>query len=340
MMSLTHAAIAVSTVSISLGSAEGAVLATALMGSQLPDLDTSESFAGRALYPLSRWLETHYPHRSVTHSFLATGAIAVASSPLLTFCHWHYWVALVTGHFTGWFADSFTKSGVACFFPSTARMVIPGNPRARLRSQSPAEYWVLAIACLLAIISVNLSSAGGVSEQFGRAFFSDTATAAGVFHKYGSSQKVMVQVEGMNIATSQRVSGVFVVLEANDRDLVAEDSTGRIYKIGTAPDANIQPLSIKTQLGDKLTIAAQEQSLQEVAVSDWLKRLPQNAYLSGSLLLDDMADVQIPIAVSSYRTLRVFGGQLELSNARPGEVSAVLGQFWILTGKVLVRTRL
>ncbi|HIK18474.1 MAG TPA: hypothetical protein IGS53_24755 [Leptolyngbyaceae cyanobacterium M33_DOE_097] len=44
------------------------------------------------------------------------------------------------------------------------------------------------------------------------------------------------------------------------------------------------------------------------------------------------------IAIESYPTVRVFWGQLELSNARPEEFGA-LRDFWILQGKVIVKVR-
>lgn len=339
MMSATHAAIAISATSIAISTANPFVLVMAAIGSQLPDLDTTESFTGRIFYPIAHWLEDRYPHRTITHSFVATAGLAVISAPLLLVLSWKYWAALVLGHFCGWFSDCFTKAGVAAFFPSPARLVIPGNPKARLESKSPAEYWVLAIAVLLAVVSTNLISAGGISEQFGRAFFQDAATAAQTFNKYGSQQVVTIAVEGINIRTSQQVQGSFTVIEASDRDVIAETATGVLYKIGSAPDVQIQPRSVKVQLGDRVSISAQEVTLQEIAINDWLSRLPQNAYLSGSLLLDDMEDVQIPLEIERYSSLRMFGGQVELSNARPAQVATLLGEFWVLTGKVVVKVR-
>jgi len=340
MMSITHAAIATCTTSISLGTANAFVLGASIIGSQLPDCDTTESMAGKIVYPIARFLEERFPHRTVTHSFLSSAVLAIASSPLLYFHHWQFWAALNIGHFCGWFSDCFTKSGVSAFWPSPSRLVIPGNPKARLRSQSPAEYWVLGITVFLAIASINLSSAGGVTEQFAKSFFPDAATTVSLFEKYGSQQAIFVAVQGIHSHTSQAIDGKYVVIEANSNDLLAESlESGRLYKIGTSPDVQIRPTKIKTRLGDRLSITANEMSLQDIAVSDWVKRLPQNAYLSGSLLLDDMEEVRIPLEIESYPCLRVFGGQVELSNARPPQVAELLGEFWILSGKTIVKVR-
>jgi len=130
MMSLTHAVFAVTASSLTLGTAHPGILLLAAVGSQLPDCDTSTSYPGRVLRPISTRIEARYPHRTITHSFLATGILAFMSLPLVVIGL--PWAGLVTGYFFGWFADVFTKSGVPAFWPNRARLVIPGNPRLRL----------------------------------------------------------------------------------------------------------------------------------------------------------------------------------------------------------------
>ncbi len=311
----------------------------AAVGSQLPDVDTTASFAGMALFPIAAVIEHRFPHRTITHSFLSTAIVGILAAPLWVL-GWHYWAALVIGQFLGWFADSFTRSGVSAFWPSNVRLVIPGNPKARLRSGSTAEYWVLGICVILAAVFINLASAGGITESFAKAFFSDTGTAARMFNKHGSDRVIVVDVVGQNVATSQPVQGTFIVIEATDRDLVAESRLdGNLYKIGNAPDVQIQPSSVKTTVGDRVSVQAQPQALRDIGVSDWLKRVPQNAYVSGSLLLDEMGDLRITSPVGVYPSLRVFGGQLEVSNARPGQISSQLREFWILQGQVVIKVR-
>ena len=81
MMAITHAAIAVAGTSLILGTADPFTLGLAILGSQLPDLDSTTSVVGQICYPLSSWIEDRYPHRTITHSLLASAiltAIAVA----------------------------------------------------------------------------------------------------------------------------------------------------------------------------------------------------------------------------------------------------------------------
>ena len=81
-MSLTHALIAAAGVCLILSTADPLVLGLAILGSQLPDLDTSTSLIGQVCFPVSHWIEERFPHRSITHSLLATVAIALISLPI------------------------------------------------------------------------------------------------------------------------------------------------------------------------------------------------------------------------------------------------------------------
>ena len=79
MMAITHAAIAAAGTSLVLGTAEPLPLGLAILGSQLPDLDTTTSTIGKIFFPVSSWIEDRFPHRSITHSLLATAGITIVS---------------------------------------------------------------------------------------------------------------------------------------------------------------------------------------------------------------------------------------------------------------------
>ena len=145
-MALTHAAIAGAAVSLALGDCSPLVLGCAIAGSQLPDIDTSTSLVGSVAFPVSRFIEAHYPHRTITHSFLATGFIALISLPLYFYFGYKPWIALFTGHLVAIFSDTFTRKGVQLFYPSPVWCVRGLNPRRRLITGGPGEYWVLATA--------------------------------------------------------------------------------------------------------------------------------------------------------------------------------------------------
>jgi len=340
VLSITHLLISTAAVSVTLGTADPAVLGVAAIASQLPDLDKTDSFMGRLCLPLATWVEQNYAHRTVTHSFVSTLAVGVVLLPVGVFGAWPLWWAGLIGQFLGWFADCFTKAGCAVFWPNPVRLVIPGNPRSRLRSGSTYEYWVMAIAAILLVISTNLASNGGVSEQFARNFFQDTETAAQLFQRYGAEREVEVEVEGMHTGTSQAIAQSFTVIEATATDLIAEESIShRLYKIGGGPDVQIRPRRVRARLGDVLAVEAQVYRVENLTVRDLLRRSSPQAYISGSLLLDDMDNIDIPLTADTFPTLRVFGGQIEVRNARPRDLESVLGDEWIEAGEVIVKTR-
>ncbi|MGB5713703.1 MAG: metal-dependent hydrolase, partial [Waterburya sp.] len=77
MMSVTHCAIALSGTSLILRTGQPLPLGLAVLGSQIPDIDTTTSTVGKICYPVSSWIEDRFPHRSITHSLLATAFLAV-----------------------------------------------------------------------------------------------------------------------------------------------------------------------------------------------------------------------------------------------------------------------
>lgn len=78
-MSVTHATIAAAGATLILGTADPLVLGLAVLGSQLPDLDTTTSTIGQICFPIASWIENRYPHRTITHCLLATAALTAAS---------------------------------------------------------------------------------------------------------------------------------------------------------------------------------------------------------------------------------------------------------------------
>ena len=339
MLSITHAAIATCATSLIIGTSDPMVLMVCAIASQLPDIDTTKSHTGLVLYPIARWFEERYPHRGVTHSFVATAIVTAVTSPIALWFSWQIWLGLSLGYFFGWFSDVFTKSGVAAFYPSNSRLVIPGNPKARLSTGSSGEYWVLGIAIALLIISCQFISNGGVTELFERSFFRNVETAADIFKKDGTARQVFVKVSGVNIFTSEKIEGKeFKVITANETSVIAKDDRGDLYQIGKGETSQIRPTSVETKLGEKITIQAIEVEPKDQFVSEWLLSVPDNAFISGTLLVDNVEALKIPLEQKTFNTFRLLGGQIELLNARKANLEPILDSF-ILNSKVIIKVR-
>lgn len=61
MTPLTHATIAAAGAKLILGTANPLALSLAILGSQLPALDTSTSTIGQICYPINSWIENRFP---------------------------------------------------------------------------------------------------------------------------------------------------------------------------------------------------------------------------------------------------------------------------------------
>jgi inner membrane protein len=340
MLTVTHAALAIASTSLLMGTADPWVLGTAAVASQIPDIDTSGSVPGRIFYPISRWLESRYPHRSITHSFLATGLVAIALLPLILF--WGqsaYYLALVIGYWMGWFGDVFSKSGVAAFFPHQARLVIPGNPKLRLATGSKAESIVLGVITLVAVISININAAGGIMQSFDQVLGSQSG-AMEIYQRESSKHQVFAQIEGRHTITQQAIAGSFEVIGTIAQDLLVKDRQGRLYRAGDSPEAQIAPEKVKVTLGTAITLTTREVFLDEQQVSAAIAPLKlENSYVSGRLTLDsiDREDVNLHGSKQYFQPIQGFGEAIELESASPEEVLAVLGKTFA-TGNLIVRS--
>ena len=167
MMAITHAAIAAAGTSLVLGTAEPLPLGLAILGSQIPDIDTTTSTIGKIFFPISSWIEDRYPHRSITHCLLATVAIALVSLGVNHFLlgDIRAAIALPLGHLLSCFSDTFTKQGVQLFYPEPAWAISVSNPRRRLKTGGAGELWVLGIAIALLVFGIYLANDGGITQK-------------------------------------------------------------------------------------------------------------------------------------------------------------------------------
>lgn len=117
----------------------------------LADIDHTKSPIGKMFYPVAKYLDRNYGHRTITHSLLCyfilillTGIIEniISSKSIITaIAIWSYGSHLIF--------DMVTKQGVPLFYPFKKNpCVIPANPDFRLRSsemKTEATLFVLFI---------------------------------------------------------------------------------------------------------------------------------------------------------------------------------------------------
>ncbi|MGI0494295.1 metal-dependent hydrolase [Alkalinema pantanalense CENA528] len=232
MMSITHATIAAAGATLILGTADPLVLGLAVLGSQLPDLDTTTSTIGQICFPIASWIENRYPHRTITHCLLATAALTAASLSIgyVLGGKWTEAIALPLGHLLACFSDTFTKQGVMLFYPYPAWAISVSNPRRRLRTGGAAELWVLAIAAIALAVGIYLATGGGITAQVNQTLGLKDGMVE-LYNQTAASRQVYADVLGVWQSDRTRADGRYVVLANEGNDFYLWQNGG-IYRTG------------------------------------------------------------------------------------------------------------
>jgi inner membrane protein len=338
MMAVTHAVIAAAGTSLILGSADPLVLGLAVIGSQLPDLDTTTSLIGQIFYPLSNWIEERYPHRSITHSLLATGAISVLALPLYFFLgeSLKSTLALPLGHLLACFSDAFTKQGVQLFFPSPVWAVSVSNPNRRLTTGGTGEYWVLAVATALLVLGIWVASGGGATQKVGTSLGLQDSQIA-TYNQAAATHLVWADIKGVKRSDRALVDNRFLVV-GEDSGFVVMSPQKEVYKLGSGliadkvqinqgDAANIQLSSITFDDEDMVAILSEFQSRHPNAL----------ILLSGSVDVDFAEDISLESRSDVVEIIKVSGDRVTLNYCPIGNAIASLTDQWAI-GSLTVKT--
>ncbi|MCG5062169.1 MAG: metal-dependent hydrolase [Limnoraphis sp. WC205] len=288
MMALTHCAISAAGVGFALSSTDPLVLGLAILGSQLPDLDTSTSLIGQVFFPISRWLEQKFPHRTLTHCFGATIAIAICSLPLKFHFGLKVWLALWLGHLISCFSDTFTKQGVQLFWPQPVWCVFGSNPHRRLTTGGTGEYWVLCLAVALCVANIQLSNAGGVVMVTANSL-GLRGESVSVYNKNAATSEVWANVTGVFASDRTSASGRYFVIDAVGNEFVLMSTDGKIYQTGQ----DILAEKITTTTGKPQTTQLLTLTFNDENPLKQLSTIPPGklTFVSGQLTLDFPEDI-------------------------------------------------
>ncbi|MBK1735759.1 hypothetical protein CKO15_10810 [Halorhodospira abdelmalekii] len=189
----------------------------------VPDLDCRQSIVGRMVPWLSGWLHNWVGHRTATHSLLAVLLVTLLAWPLPE----GYTMAVVAGFASHALLDMMSASGVAWFWPSRARCVLPGNAQWRMEAMGKGE---LIFATLLAVVSLPVAVAaerevgllGTVRDALG-----DISQARSHYDAHKSEAAWWLHVQGQDNEAFRAVEGRFAVVGAYRADgLIVETPEG------------------------------------------------------------------------------------------------------------------
>jgi inner membrane protein len=335
MMGITHTAISLAGVSCITGSADISVLLLAAVGSQIPDLDTTKSWVGKAAYPLAKFLEEKYPHRSATHSIFLSLAIALITLPVMWLYGWELWIAAPLGHLLSCFSDCSTKLGCQFFYPiNKDNWVIGLNPQNRIETGKTADYAVLAASiCVFCIAFYVITGGGGIGAYLNRTLFPTSQTAVELLRQE-NQRAIALQIKGTRKVDNSRVDEKVWALGANGNTLIVKSSQNQILRIGEVGE--IVPKRVDV-LPDRLPVKIRRQRIEEAEGADWINSLTPEALVVGNLEIEDLAELNLPLPTPGVMpTIIKSGVGVSLDHASPTDLQP-LEEFFIISGEVVIK---
>jgi inner membrane protein len=253
---------------------------------------------------------------------------------LTTFENWYY--------FCGWFGDVFTKSGVTAFYPSPARLVIPGNPRLRLSTGSRAEYLVLVLIAIVCLISINITSSGGILRAFNQVLAMPSG-AVEITNEEINRNILIAQVRGRNALTQAPVVGDYEIVKSlTDTDLLVRNGAGKLYRIGSSQECQIATNNVRTVRGGAIATRSTELKLDSEDLSTALAAIPtaSRIYISGIINVEDAEDLVLNTSPEQFNpiTLQPIGNGLavaRIESATPNDLQVL--RDYPATGSLIVR---
>jgi len=191
----------------------------------LPDIDTSYSHIGRLLWPLSRFIERRFGHRTVTHSLLALGLVTAAAYAARYYVPiaWPWAPLAYASHLL---LDMIVggSTGVPLLWPAKHRFylleITPGGTGERLTALA------LAMVCLLPLVWGVPDPARILHERAGTLDF-----AIQDYRQWEGAYRVYADVEGQWQADHRRESGRFEIIRAEGQTLTLTDGE-RVFTAG------------------------------------------------------------------------------------------------------------
>jgi inner membrane protein len=330
MMSITHSAIALSGTSLILGTANPLALGLAVIGSQLPDLDTTTSTIGKIFFPISSWIEDRFPHRSITHCLLATAAIAIISISIGYFLgDIKTAIALPLGHLLSCFSDTFTKQGVQLFYPEPVWAISVSNPRRRLKTGGAGELWVLGIAIALLCFGIYLSNGGGISQKVSQSLGLKDGVIE-LYNQNASTHQVYANITGVWASDRTTADGKYLIIGNEGNEFVVSDGKG-VYKTGE----QIITSKVSTTVGEAAKTEIKNLSFDDEEAIAQLEELQSaypgaEIYLSGELAIDFPEDVKIPVEPNQMVTAELVGSSLKLNYCGLDKAIAYLKEQYVV----------
>jgi inner membrane protein len=284
-------------------------VATAALGSLLPDIDLPTSAIGRPLFPISRAINEQLGHRTLTHSLLGVLLISVMLLPLFLLAPLIFW-ALVIGYVSHLLIDTENKAGIELLYPAGLRAWFFKDERYRITVGSREETVLLAVlvVCTLAFFPVTIRGFTGTLHYL----LGDTESAVTDFYRYMPTHNVTAIVAAIDTISQEEIRGEFPVVGVNGNNALIIRQDGKLREIG--PSGHLRPERVRLKKGSPHKLVEQEINMgghlfQEL--EPFVKE--REVYLFGTLHV--VTDKNPLVRVDAFNPIRRSGSTLVLEYA-------------------------
>lgn len=315
--------------------------ALASVAAVLPDIDLPTSRLGRVCFWLSVPLERNFGHRTITHSFVGLGLVALLASPLLLFWPFYFW-CIIGGYWSHLWIDMVNVRGIDLFWPSPMRMVTPPSRDWRIEVGSKAEM-ILLIGLLVLTASLYPLSSLGFRGSL-QLLIANFDISREQFLREAGTRWFDLDLEATDNLTLQRVKCQCPILGAWQRGLIVLRE-GKPQSVGESQIAhNLYPLKARLIEGPPLTVVTQRIDMRGRNLRWLLSKIEQQRtyYLLGEMQIAGAKTVVPLTNIDLYQPAVYSGNILKLHYAtkealKPWlELTAAQGevfvQFWLKPG--------
>ena len=293
-----------------------------IAASLLPDLDLSRSWAGRCLPPIARWLESRYPHRTLTHSICGCSGFALVCTPLLLDSRDTY-LAVVGGYVSHLLLDMFNPRGIDLFWPSQTAWVMLADAREKLPSTgSREERLILSLLLLLHPVAYPMADTG--LRHTIQYWLRDFSVSTEVYANSPRNHWQYLELEATDNLSHDRRQCTCLIL-ARWHDGLLLEYQHQAVTVGRGGDLyQWFPHQARLVEGDGLRIASGLVNMQGHtlgALSRAWRNPSSTIFLSGSLQLVSRSH-QPPISSHEYRPVWQQDNMLHITMARPEALDA------------------
>ena len=202
--------------------------------SVLPDIDHTRSIVGKTFYPVAKYIDRNYGHRTITHSLAAWLAITICTAffDFLITKNNTFTLIVSMSYLSHLILDMCTLSGIPFFYPfSTDRCVLPSNSALRIRSGDFRTEVIIFFCFIVLNVSMADLVQAGIVKSFNKNFrsFEDlreelkTDSLLKIKYKIGEDVKEALVVELQKNELTVFSENALLVLKKPDFNIISVD---------------------------------------------------------------------------------------------------------------------